>query len=292
MSTFRDVADAYGQYVKAGAALAGATTDSTTTVPGGQLDGQTARGVLGAQIEVAMLAQELKRLGRSITDDDRKAQATKFESSTPDQWKIAPDDLRAFLAERAAVIDAFTAAVSTPAADIEANYAKGVTASGVACVSHILVATEAEANDVLTRLGNGETFAAVAKEVSTDTNSAPAGGALVDQNGVPCTDAATFSSTYASTPEFVQGVLDAEVGVPSKPVQSQAGFHIILVRPLDEVRDSAVGLIQSTEKNAREAALFGTAKVSVSASVGTWDAATSSVVALDAASSDTSVGAG
>jgi foldase protein PrsA len=92
-----------------------------------------------------------------------------------------------------------------------------------ACVSHILVETEEEAQDVLDRLESGEEFADVATAVSTDTASAESGGDL------------GCSSPDRYVPEFRDAVLEAPVGeVNPDAVQSQFGYHVILVTGLTE----------------------------------------------------------
>jgi foldase protein PrsA len=87
-----------------------------------------------------------------------------------------------------------------------------------ACVSHILVATEEEAADAMTRLEDGEEFGELAGELSTDTGSAADNGIL------PCGTLETYVAP------FRDAVLGATVGeVVPEPVESQFGFHIILV---------------------------------------------------------------
>lgn len=86
------------------------------------------------------------------------------------------------------------------------------------CASHILVETEEVANDVLDRLEQGEEFGELATELSSDTGSAENNGIL------PCGAPDTY------VPSFRDAVLEATVGeVHPSPVQSQFGYHIILV---------------------------------------------------------------
>lgn len=87
--------------------------------------------------------------------------------------------------------------------------------------SHILVETEEEAQAVIERLEAGEDFAAIAKEVSTDTGSGAQGGEL------------GWFGPGMMVPEFEEGVAALEPGQVSEPVQSQFGFHVIR---LDETR--------------------------------------------------------
>ena len=108
----------------------------------------------------------------------------------------------------------------------------------VASARHILVATEEEALDVIAKLDNGADFAALAQEVSTDMGSAVDGGSLgyFALNG---------DTTSKMVEEFSAAVREQEIGVHStKPVQSQFGYHIILV----EDREMEVELLSNPEK--------------------------------------------
>ncbi|MEA2011387.1 MAG: peptidylprolyl isomerase, partial [Actinomycetota bacterium] len=85
------------------------------------------------------------------------------------------------------------------------------------CASHILVETEEEAQAVEARLDAGEEFAAVATEVSIDTGSGANGGSLGCQ------------SPGGYVPEFAEATMAAPIGEVTEPVESQFGFHIIVV---------------------------------------------------------------
>jgi parvulin-like peptidyl-prolyl isomerase len=92
------------------------------------------------------------------------------------------------------------------------------------CGAHILVATEAEAQEVLTRLEAGEQFADLATELSTDTGSGAQGGDL------GCQAAGGY------VPEFATAALAAELGVATDPVLSEFGYHILLVSKRTEAQ--------------------------------------------------------
>jgi parvulin-like peptidyl-prolyl isomerase len=91
-----------------------------------------------------------------------------------------------------------------------------------ASVRHILVATEEEAQEVLSALNAGESFAELAKAVSTDTGSGANGGELGE---API-------ANYVK--EFEQAVKDAAIGEIVGPIKSEFGYHIIQVREREE----------------------------------------------------------
>ena len=108
----------------------------------------------------------------------------------------------------------------------------------VAKARHILVTTEEEALDVIAQLDKGADFAALAQDISTDMGSAVDGGNLgyFALNG---------DTTSKMVTEFSDAVRAQEIGVHSSaPVQSQFGYHIILV----EDRELEVDLLSNPEK--------------------------------------------
>jgi parvulin-like peptidyl-prolyl isomerase len=85
-----------------------------------------------------------------------------------------------------------------------------------ACARHVLLETEDEANDAKARFEAGEDFSALATELSIDTQSP--GGAL------PCPSRPDdFLQPFASV------VATAPVGEVAGPVETQFGWHIVLV---------------------------------------------------------------
>lgn len=129
------------------------------------------------------------------------------------------------------------------------------------CAAHILVATEEEADQVLARLDDGEDFAVVAQEVSTDTGSGAAGGDL------GCTSPASY------VPEFADATMTAEIGIVVGPVESQFGFHIIRV---DERTTAPVEVVRLS---LWFAATIESATVTVAEEYGTWQTDPPAVIA-------------
>ncbi|MGQ0849289.1 MAG: foldase protein PrsA [Actinomycetota bacterium] len=90
-----------------------------------------------------------------------------------------------------------------------------------ACVRHILVASEGDAIDAKTRSEAGEDFAALASEVSTDGTAANGGDLGCQSLGV-------------YVPEFAEAAYEAEIGSVTDPIESQFGWHLILVESREE----------------------------------------------------------
>ena len=118
------------------------------------------------------------------------------------------------------------------------------------CVSHILVATEEEANQILTDLEGGAEFATLAQERSTDTGSGALGGEL----------GCVASSNYV--PEFATAVDTATEGEYVGPVQSEFGYHVLVVTAYEADGDA---LAEAALKDGLAAAT-----ITVDERIGTW----------------------
>ncbi|MDD3287925.1 MAG: peptidylprolyl isomerase [Alphaproteobacteria bacterium] len=102
---------------------------------------------------------------------------------------------------------------------------------------HILVPTEAEANDLLKQIKDGADFAKLATDKSKDTGSAKQGG-----------DLGYFVSSAMVKP-FADAAFALKVGeMTTKPVKTEFGYHIIKLEdrrkssppPIAEVKDQIV----------------------------------------------------
>ncbi|MFB4163735.1 peptidylprolyl isomerase [Alteribacillus sp. JSM 102045] len=101
---------------------------------------------------------------------------------------------------------------------------------------HILVEDEDTANKILEKLENGEDFAELAKEHSTDPGSASEGGELD-----------TFSRGEM-VEEFDEAAFSMEPGEISDPVESEFGYHIIEVLEKNETYEELEAEIEERLK--------------------------------------------
>ncbi len=102
---------------------------------------------------------------------------------------------------------------------------------------HILVATEEEATDIVNALNAAESFADLAKAVSTDTGSGANGGEL------------GWSPVTNYVKEFQDAVKTAEIGAIAGPIKTQFGYHIIQVRARED-RELSKDQIDSAKSGA------------------------------------------
>jgi parvulin-like peptidyl-prolyl isomerase len=170
----------------------------------------------------------------------------------------------------AAVGEVLLEDIEAPSAeDIEAQRVSAYDSLTEVCVSHILVETEAESNDVIDRLTAGEEFGELAMELSTDTGTGVEGGDL------GCTSPTRY------VPEFMEATLEAELDVPFGPVESDFGFHTVLVTertfPTDEELPTDEEIIESTRNAELPQVLsnwigghLDSAEVTVNEKYGTW----------------------
>lgn len=157
--------------------------------------------------------------------DDPELIADKIANPTEDEEQIFasvesdPDRTEATMAavaEQLLIRDAVVAELVSDEAYLANIYENQPELIVSVCARQIRVATAEEAEAVKARLDAGEDFAEVADEVSLDTNSA--GGEL------PCPVAA---ASYVE--EFATAAALIAVGEISTPVQTEFGWHILVV---------------------------------------------------------------
>lgn len=131
--------------------------------------------------------------------------------------------------------------------------ASGALNAEVPCVRHILLDDEATAQEVLDLLADGGDFATLATEYSTGP-SGPNGGDL----------GCAASSGYV--PEFATAVDTAELGEFVGPVQTQFGWHVLVVERYEETVQDPTQVLNDYVRNA-----LGSVSVDVDPRLGSWD---------------------
>jgi foldase protein PrsA len=231
--------------------------------------------------------REYKRLKLTASAADRSEAASQFAALFSTQsangtdlvkkfpkWFIDQENARE--ARLVALTRHLDAKVPITDADLLKYYNANVGSlcpSGIS-VSHILVKTLKEAQTVEGQLAAGADFATLAQAVSTDTGSGAQGGKL------------GCFATGQYVPEFEQATLKAKAGVPTAPVKSQFGYHVILtekfVPPTFESVKGEVRQAILKEKNSLSKFVSSNLKkadVTVNPVYGTWSAKDSKVVA-------------
>jgi hypothetical protein len=176
-----------------------------------------------------VIDQEFEQLRLTVSAADKTEGANQFAQLFATQSAPGTDLVKDFPAwfrtqetSREARLVAVTRSIEAKHPITEAQmrdyYTKNVGSlcpSGVN-VSHILVKTLPEARAIEAQLAGGAKFAALATAKSIDTASAQKGGSL------GCFATGQFVA------EFEKATQKAKFGVPTAPVHSQFGYHIIL----------------------------------------------------------------
>jgi peptidyl-prolyl cis-trans isomerase C len=186
------------------------------------------KGIYDQLIQQEVLAQSIKDLGpRAVATIDNEKRG--YVSG---------------LAIEGIVKEAVTDAALQKAYDDRFKDAKPQTEYHAA---HILVATQEEADALKTELAGGADFAELAKAKSTDTGSGANGG-----------DLGWFGLGMMVKP-FEDAVVGAKVGEVTGPVQTDFGYHLILVKEtriaekptLDQMRDELASEVERAAVTAK-----------------------------------------
>ncbi|HJV08073.1 MAG TPA: peptidylprolyl isomerase [Acidimicrobiales bacterium] len=212
------------------------------------VDPRLAAGWLTAVIYDKLITHEFDARKLKVTDADTDAGksqlATQFGS--PEVANAFPKWFQERLVgrnARAVAVRAALSGIDLSEASLQKYYDEHKADFSQNCVSHILVKTKAEADAVEARLKGGEDFAAVAKAVSIDKGSGAKGGDL------GCNPKGVF------VPEFDEAASTLPVNQLSDPVQTQYGFHVLLVKerkevPFAEAREQARAALNAETQGA------------------------------------------
>lgn len=172
--------------------------------------------VLQSLIERKLLAQAALQIGSEPSQTELQQRYDELEGQRGGSQGMldwlnsvgyTPDEFRAALREEllaARMIEVISDAVPS---DVEQVHAR-----------HILVATEAEAQDLLDLLQSGEDFGQLASIYSLDNSTRPGGG-----------DLGWFPRGTLTVPELEAAAFELQPGQVSGVVQTALGYHLIQV---------------------------------------------------------------
>jgi foldase protein PrsA len=214
--------------------------------------------VLTQEIVAEMVSDELQKRKLDVDAQALSAAREGVESSYggKEVFDDFPAAYRSALVRRAANESVLSGAL--PAIDVRSVYEENEELfAKFVCVSHILVADKAKADDLAARIGRGEDFAALARAESTD-NQGTDGGSAAKGGDLGCQDASGY------VPEFASAVQSQPVGVVGAPVQTQFGFHLIKVTARPATFEQLEGQIrEQVEQQGSDAALSNWLKTAI-----------------------------
>jgi parvulin-like peptidyl-prolyl isomerase len=237
---------------------------------------------LSRHVYFTLLEKRLEQEGTAITEADRAQATTNLKAQFSDiqdgeaELESLPESYVERLVRQQAVIAATERLLTADLPEAQAAFDADPSRYELRCVSHILVDTDDrdedeardKAEDLKRRLDAGERFADLARAESDDPSSS-------DGGQLDCSLRGTF------VPEFEEAVDDATIGEVTDPVQSEFGFHLILVRErrvpaFEEVGDQVEAQLVQQANDAINAFLLEVicdedADVSVNPRYGEWD---------------------
>lgn len=242
----------------------------------GVVDAETVRSLLTSLIRAEAVNQVIADAGESVTDEDIAAARKQLAEQGADEL---PETLRELIMQLNAA-QAVLGRVQVPSPeDIAQRYNSNPKSLGLLCVRHLVVNDESTADTAREELGNNPTdeeFASVAGKYSTEPNAKESGGALTGQSG-DCIGINEWQSSY--DPAFVAGALAARTGIPTKPVKSSFGWHVIFIRPFTAVSESVSANFAEAPGEYLLLGALADADISVASRYGRWDPLVGTVVA-------------
>lgn len=199
-----------------------AATVNGVAIPQARIDMHVQTALAQGQKDTPELRNAIREelINREVVAQEAEKQGLAKEAAVQQQIELARQQV---------LIGAYMQSVAKkqPITDeaLKAEYAKLKMKAGSKEYNarHILVATEAEAKDIIAQLGKKGSFEKLAKEHSKDVGSANNGGSL------------GWAIPGTFVPEFANALLNLKKGEYTKdPVQSQFGWHVI---KLDDMRN-------------------------------------------------------
>jgi len=240
----------------------------------GRIEGEALRSVITAILRNQATTEFLAANGLSVNDDERQQVVDQYGEDP--QFDLVGAELQELLISLNSQ-DLALSRVDVPTRETLATmYDKEPASLGVMCARHLLVDTETAARAAMQRVLDGEDFADVAAEVSTEPNADQTGGALAGE-GNDCLALGVYQEQFDNA--FVVGALKARAGMPTDPVKTSFGYHVIFIRPFDEVADSVEATINEQPGQFLLSGYLATSKITVASRYGKWDPSVGQIVA-------------
>ena len=233
------------------------------------------RSVLAAIIRGEATSQVLAEYNVSVTDAD--TQAVIDQVSKDAGYDTLGEDLKKLIIGLNSGDLALSRVKAPSEADVEKMYNEAPASVGALCAQHILVKDESTANEVLAKLNEGGDFKKLAGEYSTEPNAATTGGILGSTDG-DCISLSDYQSQFDA--DFTAGALLAKAGVPTGPVKSSFGYHIILIRPFADIKASLMLMLSKSPGMMLMTGYLATHDVIVASEYGRWNSATGKITDL------------
>ena len=242
------------------------------TATNGKIKSEDAIVVMRTLIRYSAFEQFIEEEGIKVSDADR---ANVLKNAAADKaFATYPKPLQDVLVDLN-LADATLKKMKSPSLDeLKKKYDASPASAGVLCLSHILVKTESDAKGVLADLEGGAKFAAVAAKKSTEPGADKSGGSLANGDQA-CQPLADLQTSFDK--DFLIGAVDAKPGVPTGPIKSSFGYHIILSHPFDEVKTSVQTVVGENPGSTLLAGFMTSADISVRSTYGKWNGATATI---------------
>lgn len=243
-------------------------------IENGQVAPDSSRSVLNALYRGEATKELLATYGIEVTEADK----TKVRTQVTQDAAFAGlgQDLQDLIITLNAGDLALSRIAAPSEADAKSMYESSPASLGMMCVAHLVVDEEKSAREALEELNAGAKFADVAGKYSIEPNADKSGGVLGSADG-DCIALTDYQTQFDK--DFVAGALSAKAGVPTGPVKSSFGYHVIYVRPFDDVKLSVTTLLATKPGELLINGFMATADVKVASKYGRYNPATGTIVA-------------
>ena len=245
------------------------STGDQFKISNGKVNADTYSTILRTLVRYESYRQWSASIGLAESTADRAEAESKAAQSQ--DWDSYPPALQELVVNLNAA-DLVIGRAGVPSRDeLGEMYERSPASTGVVCLSHVVVRTRDEAVRVLDRLDRGEKFADVAADVSIEPSAAETGGSLGASPTNPCQRLQDAQLTLDG--DFVTAAVRARAGVPTGPVKTSFGWHVILNRPFDEIATPLAATLADGTGVLLLGGWMATADIEIDSKFGTWNSA-------------------